>query len=79
MNKKYLRKNIYVTTEDLELLRARRGYRLSDSELYRRGLSLLPVKPLSMEEVLVDLGKQPFDVCPEHGDSFFSSCWKKHA
>jgi hypothetical protein len=73
-----MRKCIYITPEDRELLKKLRGHRLSDSELYRKGLSLIPPKELSMEEVLAELKKGPFDTCEVHNGSFFNSCWKHH-
>lgn len=74
---KYLRKNIYITEEDLALLHALRGYKLSHSELYRKGLSLIPPKELTQEETLAELGVERFAVCPIHHGNY-DTCWKNH-
>jgi hypothetical protein len=73
-----MRKNIYVTFEDKELLKKlNKRLKKTDSELYRMGLVALRGEP-TIDSILEELGVQRFDMCPTHSGSMYNTCWNKH-
>jgi hypothetical protein len=77
MNKKYLRKNIYVNQDQIDLFtRLQRRFKVSGSELVRMGLEALRGEP-TKDDILTELGVEFGALCPDHG-IFYSSCWEKH-